>query len=128
MTITWLLLIPFLGGLVSGVTTRPADGTIEIKGAVGTVTARPQVADGGLTLQVVELTGLGFTLPRETVQPALPALVTDALRDPSEAVRLRADEDAGAGIAADELGEGEGRALHPDARLRGGSTRAAFRG
>ena len=28
--------IPFLGGLVSGVTTKPADGTIEIKGAVGT--------------------------------------------------------------------------------------------
>ena len=68
--------IPFLGGLVSGVTTRPADGTIEIKGAVGTVTARPQVADGGLTLQVVELTGLGFTLPRETVQPALDAFTS----------------------------------------------------
>lgn len=68
--------IPFLGGLVSGVTTRPADDTIEIKGAVGTVTARPQVADGGLTLQVVELTGLGFTLPRETVQPALDAFTS----------------------------------------------------
>ncbi len=68
--------IPFLGGLVSGVATRPSDGTIEIKGAVGTVTAKPQVSDGGLTLQVVELTGLGFSLPKETVQPALDAFTS----------------------------------------------------
>lgn len=68
--------IPFLGGLVSGVNTSPSDGTIEIKGAIGTVRAKPQVSDGGLTLQVVELTGLGFTLPRETVQPALDAFTS----------------------------------------------------
>ena len=32
--------------------------------------------DGGLALQVVNLSGLGFTLPRETVQPALDAFST----------------------------------------------------
>ena len=29
--------------------------------------------DGGIALQVVNFSGLGFTLPRETVQPALDA-------------------------------------------------------
>lgn len=68
--------IPFLGGLVSGVSTRPSDGTIEIQGGIGTVTAKPEVSDGGLTLEVVDLTGLGFSLPRETVQPALDAFTS----------------------------------------------------
>lgn len=68
--------IPFLGSLVSNVTTKPADGTIELQGALGTVTAKPTVANGGLNLEVVSLTGLGMTLPRETVQPALDAFTT----------------------------------------------------
>lgn len=64
-------MIPLIGGLVSGVTPDPASGTLEVQGPLGTVTIRPQVADGGLALQVTQVTGLGFTLPRETVQPAL---------------------------------------------------------
>lgn len=66
----------FGGGMVSGVKTNPSDGTIELDGTLGSVTARPQVADGGLSLQVVNVTGLGFTLPRETVQPALDAFTS----------------------------------------------------
>lgn len=66
-------IIPFLGGLVSGVSTDPAAGTLELQGPLGTVTVAPGVADGGLSLQVQGVTGLGFTLPRETVQPALDA-------------------------------------------------------
>ena len=31
------------------------------------------MVDGGVTLQVLQVTGLGFSLPRETVQPALDA-------------------------------------------------------
>ncbi|MGY4711938.1 LmeA family phospholipid-binding protein [Mycolicibacterium sp. CBM1] len=68
--------IPFLGSLVTQVTTKPSDGTIELQGALGTVTTKPAVSNGGLSLQVVNLTGLGFTLPRETVQPALDAFMT----------------------------------------------------
>lgn len=74
--------IPVLGNLVSGVTPEPAAGTLELQGPLGTVTIRPQVADGGLTLEVVQVTGLGFTLPRESVQPALDAFtgrLTDGL-------------------------------------------------
>ncbi|WP_307786823.1 LmeA family phospholipid-binding protein [Mycolicibacterium mengxianglii] len=65
--------IPLFGGIVSSVTTNPNDGTIQLEGALGSVTAKPQVVDGGLSLQVLQVTGLGFTLPRETVQPALDA-------------------------------------------------------
>ncbi len=65
--------IPLVGSFVTGVTTNPNDGTIELQGALGSITAKPAVVDNGIQLQVVSLTGLGFTLPRETVQPALDA-------------------------------------------------------
>jgi hypothetical protein len=65
--------IPLIGAFVTGVTTNPSDGTIELEGALGSIKAKPAVADDGISLQVTELTGLGFTLPRETVQPALDA-------------------------------------------------------
>jgi LmeA-like phospholipid-binding len=65
--------IPLVGSFVTGVTTNPSDGTIELEAALGSITTKPEVRDGGLALQVVNLSGLGFTLPRETVQPALDA-------------------------------------------------------
>ncbi|KDF00526.1 hypothetical protein Y900_016635 [Mycolicibacterium aromaticivorans JS19b1 = JCM 16368] len=68
--------IPFLGSLVSGVATSPSDGTIELQGGLGTVTVKPAVSNGALSLQVVSLTGLGMTLPRETAQPALDAFMS----------------------------------------------------
>jgi hypothetical protein len=70
--------IPLVGAFVTGVSTNPSAGTIELQGALGSITAKPAVADNGISLQVTELTGLGFTLPRETVQPALDAF-TDQL-------------------------------------------------
>jgi hypothetical protein len=63
--------IPLVGSFVTGVTTNPSAGTIELQGALGSITAKPAVVDNGISLPVTELTGLGFTLPRETVQPAL---------------------------------------------------------
>jgi hypothetical protein len=68
--------IPLVGSFVTGVTTDPSAGTIELQGALGSITTKPTVANDGISLPVTELTGLGFTLPRETVQPALDA-VTD---------------------------------------------------
>jgi hypothetical protein len=58
---------------VTGVKTDPSAGTIELDGALGSITAKPAVVDNGIELQVTKLTGLGFTLPREAVQPALDA-------------------------------------------------------
>ncbi|BBX18891.1 hypothetical protein CRI77_01915 [Mycolicibacterium duvalii] len=69
--------IPLVGSFVNGVTTNPSDGTIELEGALGSITARPQVVDGGIALQVQRVTGLGFTLPREAVQPALDAFTSE---------------------------------------------------
>jgi hypothetical protein len=69
-------IIPFLGGLVSGVTPDPAAGTLEVAGPLGTVTVKPEASDGKLVLGVLGVTGLGFTLPRESVQPALDAFTS----------------------------------------------------
>ena len=40
---------------------------------LGYIMAKPVVSGNGLQLQVVEFNALGFTLPREAVQPALDA-------------------------------------------------------
>jgi len=73
--------IPLVGAFVTGVTTNATDGTIELEGALGSITARPQVVDGGISLQVEKVTGLGFTLPREAVQPALDAFTSKLTHD-----------------------------------------------
>jgi hypothetical protein len=67
-------MVPLLGNLVTDVTTNPADGTVELKGAfgLGDVAVKPAVVNGGLSLQVQRVTGLGsIRLPTETIQPAL---------------------------------------------------------
>ena len=74
-------IIPFLGGLVSAVNTDPAAGTMELQGGLGSVTVLPQVVDNDLTLTVVRVTGLGFTLPRESVQPALDAFTSTLVKN-----------------------------------------------
>jgi hypothetical protein len=73
--------IPIIGSLVTGVTTNPSAGTIELQGALGNITAKPAVADNGISLQVTELSGLGFSLPRETVQPALDAFTSQLTKN-----------------------------------------------
>lgn len=51
--------IPLVGSFVTGVTTNASDGTIELEGALGSITAKPEVVNGGLSLQVQRVTGLG---------------------------------------------------------------------
>jgi hypothetical protein len=68
--------IPLLRGLVTGVQTNLDDGTIKLQGNLGSVTTKPQVTDGRVALQVVDVTGLGLMLPREMVQSALDAFTT----------------------------------------------------
>jgi hypothetical protein len=62
--------------LVTGVQTNLDDGTIKLQGNLGSVTTKPQVTDGRVALQVVDVTGLGLMLPREMVQSALDAFTT----------------------------------------------------
>jgi hypothetical protein len=65
-----------LRGLVTGVQTNPDDGTIKLQGNLGDVTTKPQVTDGRMALQVVDVTGLGLLLPTEIVQSALDTFTT----------------------------------------------------
>lgn len=67
--------IPLIGSFVNDVTTNPSDGTIELQGMLGSIVTKPEVRNNELTLTVEALTGLGFVLPRETVQPALDAFL-----------------------------------------------------
>jgi hypothetical protein len=69
--------IPLFGSFLTGVTTNPSDGTIVLQGGLGSITAKPQVVNNVLSLQVINLTGLGFTLPSESVQPALDAFTNE---------------------------------------------------
>lgn len=73
--------IPLFGSFLTGVKTNPSDGTIELEGALGSIVAKPAVVNGGIALQVQSLTGLGFTLPREAVQPALDAFTSRLTQD-----------------------------------------------
>ena len=64
--------IPVLGPFVTNsVTTHPADGTIELKGMLDNITAKPVISGKGLDLQIVSFNALGFTLPKESVQSTL---------------------------------------------------------
>ncbi len=65
-----------LRGLVTGVQTNPDDGTVKLQGNLGSVTARPQVTDGGVALQVVDVTGLGLLVGSAMVQSALDGFTT----------------------------------------------------
>jgi hypothetical protein len=73
--------IPLVGSFVTSVSANPSDGTIELNAALGDIITKPQVVDGGISLQVQELTGLGFTLPREAVQPALDAFSSQLMKN-----------------------------------------------
>jgi hypothetical protein len=65
--------IPFIGGLVNSVATDPSAGAIVLSGAfgLGSVTVKPQVSNGELTLQVYKVTAMGAIVPHETAQGAL---------------------------------------------------------
>ncbi len=64
--------IPVLGPFVTNsVTTHPADGTIEMKGMLDDITAKPVVSGKGLQLQIASFNALGFTMPKESVQSTL---------------------------------------------------------
>ncbi len=64
--------VPVLGAFVtSSVTTHPKDGTVELKGMLNDITAKPVVAGNGIELQILSFNTLGFSMPRETVQSTL---------------------------------------------------------
>lgn len=74
--------IPVIGSFVtSKVTTNPGDGTIELKGLLDSATVKPQIANNGLSLQVVNLTALGSKMSTDKVQQNLDSLTSKATQD-----------------------------------------------
>ena len=64
--------IPVLGAFVTtSVTAHATDNTIELKGMLDDITAKPVVSGNGLRLQIVTFNALGFTLPKESAQTTL---------------------------------------------------------
>ncbi|WP_343600816.1 DUF2993 domain-containing protein [Mycobacterium sp.] len=94
--------VPFVGGLVNSVTTNPAAGTLELKGALGlgTVTVKPQVADKELTLQVVQVTAMGAVVPHETAQAALDVFTSRLVNDYPLGIHADSVQVTNAGVSA----------------------------
>lgn len=63
--------LPFVGSAITDVTTNPSEGTIELKGLVGNIVAKPRVVNKGISLQIIELSAIGLSWPRESIQPIL---------------------------------------------------------
>lgn len=93
-------MIPLIGTLVSGVSTAPADGTLEVVGPLGTVTIKPEAVDGELKLNVLKVTGLGMTLPRESVQPALDVFTDQLTKNLPMGIHAENVEVTDSGVAA----------------------------
>lgn len=70
-TVADMVQLPFVGSAISDVRTNPSNGTIELKGLLGTITAKPTVVNKGISLQIVDLSAIGLSWPRETLQPIL---------------------------------------------------------
>jgi uncharacterized membrane protein len=74
--------IPVLGPFVTNsVTTHPNDGTVELKGMLDNITAKPVVSGNGLSLQIVSFNALGFTMPKESVQSTLDKFTADQTKN-----------------------------------------------
>lgn len=74
--------VPILGEFVTNsVVTHPADGTIELKGMLNDIIAKPEVSGNGLRLQIVSFNTLGFSLPKESVQSTLDAFAADLTKN-----------------------------------------------
>ncbi len=96
-------MVPILGNLVSDLKTSAQDGTVELRGAFGlaTVVVKPAVVNGGLSLQVQKLTGLGtLTLPRESLQPELDRFASELTKRYPLGLRADSIEVTDTGVVA----------------------------
>jgi hypothetical protein len=63
--------LPFIGSAVTDVSTNASAGTIQLKSMLGSITAKPIVANKGIALQITDLNAVGLSWPREMIQPIL---------------------------------------------------------
>lgn len=93
-------IIPLLGGLVSGVSPSPSDGTLELDGPLGTVTIKPETVDGNLRLTAQKVTGLGMRLPSESIQPALDVFTDQLAKNLPMGIHAESVQVTDTGVAA----------------------------
>lgn len=103
-TVTWstdgikqsLEQLPLVGGFISGVTTNPEQGTIELAVEFiifsGTITTKPQVVNNELKLEVVSIDAAGFPIPSESIQPVLDEYTTSLTADYPMDIQAKAIE------------------------------------
>lgn len=93
--------IPVIGGLaVNTVTTNPSDGTINLKGTFSDIVAKPTVVNGGFTLEIVKFSGLGFMLPRESIQSILDDFTKGLTKDYPLGIKADSIEVTDTGVLA----------------------------
>lgn len=92
--------VPVLGGLVSDVTTDPSSGDIVLDAPMTQIIAKPTLSDGTISLKVEQLTGLGFLLPRESIQPALDLFASQLTKDYPMGIRPESLQVTGTGVTA----------------------------
>lgn len=69
--------IPIIGSVVSEVQLSPSDGTVEVGSSLAGFIVKPEIKDGGIAFTLERLTGLGFALPEDEIQPALDGFTDD---------------------------------------------------
>jgi hypothetical protein len=93
---------PFLSHFIKNVITNPDAGTIELSSTRGgtSVTLKPQVTDGRLSLEIVDLTAMRATLPRGAAQRALDDATSELTNKSPLDVRADSAQVTGDGVVA----------------------------
>ncbi|AYE94147.1 DUF2993 domain-containing protein [Mycobacterium paragordonae] len=93
--------IPILGEFVtSSVVTHPKDNTVELKGMLNDIVAKPVVSGGGIQLQIVSFNTLGFSLPKESVQSTLNDYTSSLTKNYPLGVRAESVDVTDSGVVA----------------------------
>lgn len=92
--------IPVIGSVVSDVKLNPSNGTVEVGGGLAGVTIKPITRDDGIALEIEDLTGLGFALPRDDIQEELDSFTDDLNKNYPLDIKADSIEVTEAGIVA----------------------------
>jgi hypothetical protein len=93
--------IPVLGPFVTNsVTSHPNDGTIELKGMLDNITAKPVVSGNGLQLQIATFNALGFTMPKESVQSTLDDFTSNLTKNYPLGIHANSVQVTGTGVTS----------------------------
>jgi hypothetical protein len=92
--------IPVIGSVVSDVKLNPSNGTVEVGGGLAGVTIKPITRNNGIALEIEDLTGLGFALPKDDIQSELDSFTDDLNKNYPLDIKADSIEVTDAGIVA----------------------------